>query len=436
MLAARSLPMSKRRDTPARPRIRVAHPHHPETSAVGEGFDPSLSVMAARPPIYPVSTYCFGSAQAMKHFFAVALGTEELEPGSTPELIYARLNNPNAEMFEEALVALEKGGAVAAASFASGMSAIATTLLTLLRPGDVVLHTLPVYGGTDHVLHHLLTPFGIGGRGVRAGDHAQLAAVAREIGERLAMIYVETPANPTLRMTDIAAAARLAAEMRQRHGRAVPLVVDNTFLGPVFQSPLAHGADLVIYSATKYIGGHSDVVAGALVGRDAGLVGRIKGTRAFLGTICEPFSAWLLQRSLATIYTRMVKQSKNAAKIVERLRRHPKIERVHYPALFEGEQAEIFHRQCSAPGGMISIEIAGGEPAAFRFLDALRIAKLAVSLGGVETLATHPKSTVSSEMSAEEQEEAGITDGLVRISIGVEYWRDLLADLEQALDKA
>ena len=388
--------------------------------------------MAARPPIYPVSTYCFKTAADAKKFFAVAVGKLATPPGGG-ELIYARLDNPNAAMFEDLLVPLERG-ATSAASFCSGMAAITTSLLALLRPGDVVLHTEPLYGGTAHLLEHLLREFGIEARGVPAGEIEALESAARELGQRLAMIYVETPANPTLRMTDIAASATVA---RAAGGaRRVYLAVDNTFLGPVFQSPLLHGADLVLYSATKYIGGPSDVVAGAVVARDPELVARIKSTRAFFGTICEPFSAWLLQRSLATIHTRTIKQSKNAARIVERLRNHPRIQKIHYPALFEGEQARIFREQCTAPGGMIALEVAGGEEAAFRFLDSLRLARIAVSLGGVESLATHPRSTVSSEMSDEELERSGIADGLVRFSTGVEYWRDLADDLEQALAKA
>jgi len=411
------------------PRVRVLHP---ETSAVVEGFDPALSVMAARPPIYPVSTYCFHNALEAKQYFDIALGRVEAPAGHSSELIYARLNNPNAEMFEEQIGALEKGAAEAA-SFASGMSAITTVLLSLLRPGDAVLHTCPLYGGTDHVLTHMLQPYGITSHCVDAGATDQVELEAARLGDRLAMIYAETPANPTLRMTDIAALARVARD--RRGARPVRLVVDNTFLGPVFQSPLEHGADLVIYSATKYIGGHSDVVAGAVLARDPALTREIKAHRSFFGTICEPFSAWLLQRSLATIYTRMVKQSKNASRIVERLAGHPRITKIHYPTLFEGEQKRIYEAQCSAPGGMIAIEVDGGEAAAFRFLDSLNLAKLAVSLGSVETLVTHPKTTVSSEMSAEEMERSGITDGLVRLSIGVEYWRDLADDIEQALEK-
>lgn len=412
---------------------RGIHVLHPQTTALTEGFDPALSVMAVRPPIYPVSTFCFRTAAEAKLFFEMALGKVEAPPGAGQELIYARLNNPNAQMFEAALLSLEREAA-ACASFASGMSAITSFFLTVLRPGDTVLYTRPVYGGTDHVLQHMLQPFGIGAHGVPAGNTGALARAAESIGDSLALVYVETPANPTLCMTDIEAAAAIARQASRK--RRVLMAVDNTFLGPVFQSPLVHGADVVLYSATKYIGGHSDLVAGALLARDPGLVDEVKKVRSFFGTICEPFSAWLLERSLATIYTRMVKQSKNASRIVEKLRGHPKIRTIHYPTLFTGEQRRIYDTQCRAPGGMISFEIVGGEAAAFRFLDALRVAKLAVSLGSVESLATHPRTTVSSEMSEDEMERAGITAGLVRFSTGVEYWRDLAKDIEEALDRA
>jgi methionine-gamma-lyase len=230
-------------------------------------------------------------------------------------------------------------------------------------------------------------------------------------------------------------------ELRARVDRAVPdrhapIVVDNTFLGPVFQSPLEHGADACLYSATKFLGGHSDLVAGALTARDPQLVAQVKGTRAFLGTICEPFTAWMLQRSMATLWLRMTKQSKNAAKLVPVLSAHRAIERVHYPTLFSGDQARIYQKQCRAPGSMIALELRGGREVAFRFLNALRIVRLAVSLGGVESLATHPRTTTASEMSDEDLRVSGVTDGLVRLSIGVEYWRDLAADLTQALDAA
>lgn len=405
-------------------------PFHPQTSSISEGYDPRLSVMSVRPPIFPVSTFAFPSAEKAAQSFEVALGKLPAAPGEDVGLIYARLNHPNAEMFEDSLRSVEKG-AKAAACFTSGMSAITTTLLTLARPGGVVLYQRPVYGGTDHFLRHMLPEWNVTAVPIEDGGWE---TALRQHADTVQAVYLETPANPTLHLLDLRAIA--AAVRREVTARHVPIVVDNTFLGPVFQSPLEHGADLCLYSATKFLGGHSDVLAGALTGRDPELVTKVKTTRAFLGTISEPFTAWLLQRSMATLWLRMVKQSKNATRLVDVLKAHPAVDRVHYPTLFTGAQARIFRQQCSAPGSMVSIELHGGRAAAFRFLNALRLFQLAVSLGGVESLACHPRSTTASEMSDEDLAAGGVTAGLVRLSIGVEYWRDLAKDLEQALDAA
>ncbi len=414
-------------DSPRDPR------HHPETRSVAEGFDPRLSVMAVRPPIYPVSTFAFRTAEEAAHWFDVALGRAAAAPGESSSLIYARLNHPNAEMFEDALCAVEKG-AKAALAFSSGMAAITTTLLALLRPGDKLVYCRPVYGGTDWVMTHMLPEWRIETIATDGDSPAAWQKAIAAAGDRLGAVYIETPANPTLRLTDLRAV--IAAVRKAQKDRHVPVLVDNTFLGPVFQSPLQLGADLVLYSATKFLGGHSDLVAGAAAARDPELLGKVRTLRAFLGTICEPFTAWLLQRSMATLHVRMIKQSKNAAKIVEKLKAHPAVERVHHLTQLQGEQAKIFQEQCSAPGSLISIELRGGRAAAFRCLNALKLVRLAVSLGGVESLACHPRSTTASEMTAEDLTASGITEGLVRLSIGIEYWRDIAADLEQALDQA
>ena len=312
---------------------------HPETSSVSEGFDPALSVMAVRPPIYPVSTYAFPTAEVAAHWFEVALGKAAPAKDESVGLIYARLNNPNAEMFEDALCSVDRG-AKAAVAFTSGMSAITTTLLTLARPNSTILYQRPVYGGTDHVFHHLLADWQVRTIPVREGEwDAALTAHAKD----LSVVYLETPANPTLRMIDLAAIS--ASVRRVTPDRRVPIVVDNTFLGPVFQSPLLLGADLAVYSATKFLGGHSDLVAGAITSNDVELATKVRGTRAFLGTICEPFTAWMLQRSMATLHLRMIKQSKNAARLVETFKAHAAVKQVHYPTLFVGEQARIFQRQ-------------------------------------------------------------------------------------------
>ncbi|MFY9343058.1 MAG: aminotransferase class I/II-fold pyridoxal phosphate-dependent enzyme [Planctomycetota bacterium] len=403
-------------------------PFHPETTSISEGFDPTLSVMAVRPPIFPVSTFAFPTAEKAAHWFELALGKASAVAGEEVGLIYARLNHPNAQMFEEALRAADQG-AVAAAAFTSGMAAITTTLLTLARPGQVVLYQRPVYGGTDHVFRHLLPEWNV--EAVRVSDGGWEQALAQH-RDRAAVVYLETPANPTLHLIDLRA---VAASVRAI-APAARIVVDNTFLGPVFQSPLLLGADVCIYSATKYLGGHSDLVAGAVTSTDAELVGCLKTTRAFLGTICDPFTAWLLQRSMATLWLRMVKQSKNATKLVAVLKAHPAVAVVHHPSLCTGDQARIFQQQCKAPGSMVALELHGGRAAAFRFLNALRLIRLAVSLGGVESLACHPRTTTASEMSDDDLRDSGISEGLVRLSIGVEYWRDLAADLTAALDAA
>ncbi len=406
-------------------------PHmHPQTSSVSEGFDPTLSVMAVRPPIYPVSTYCFPNAAAAAHYFEVLLGKKDAVPGEPIGLVYARLNHPNAEMFEDSLRSVERG-AHAAAAFTSGMSAITTTIFTLARPGTKILYQRPVYGGTDHVFRGILPGWNVDAIAVDP-DRWDEALAAH--GKDVSMVYIETPANPTLAMIDLDAMRVLV----DRHcpGGGVPIVVDNTFLGPVFQSPLEHGADLCVYSATKFLGGHSDLVAGAITAKDPAIVTRVKANRAFFGTICEPFTAWMLQRSMATLWLRMTKQSKNASKLVDVIKAHPAVERVHYPTLFVGDQARIFRKQCRAPGSMIAIDLRGGREAAFRFLDQLSLVRLAVSLGGVESLASHPRTTTASEMSDEDLRASGVTEGLVRISVGVEYWRDLAKDITGALDAA
>ena len=252
--------------------------------------------------------------------------------------------------------------------------------------------------------------------------------------EHLAMIFVETPANPTNALVDIAACARLARA--HGGGRRVIVAVDNTFLGPLWQQPLKHGADLVLYSATKYIGGHSDVIAGVCLG-SLDLILQVKGFRTILGTMSGPHTAFLLMRSLETLKLRMTCQMKNARYVADFLADHPKVARVHYLGhLTEDDpQHAIYHRQCSAPGAMISFEVVGGEAEAFRLLNALRLIKLAVSLGGTESLAEHPASMTHSDVDPEERMEMGITPAMVRVSVGVENPEDIIADLRQALEQ-
>jgi methionine-gamma-lyase len=402
---------------------------HPPTEILTRGFDPRLSVGSARPAVFRCSTYVFSSPEAAERAFAVATGAVEPEPGEQVELIYARLNHPNAEILEDQMVPLEPE-ARAAAVFNSGMAAIMTALMTFARPGDGIVYTLPLYGGTLHLIHGLLESFGLQCVAVPAG-HARELDRAIEETPNLKIVFIETPANPTMVMTDIQRAAETCLRRTPK-----PLVfVDNTFLGPAFQHPLRLGADLCLYSATKYMSGFSDLIAGAALARDEELIRRLKASRVIFGNILPPDECWLLDGRLPTVSLRMNRQSKNAQRIAERLVEHPRVRRMRYPTLYDDpEQIKIRLAQCDYPGAMFSMELDGGKAAAFEFLRNLKIARNAVSLGGVETLACHPMTTTHSSYTREELEKAGITEGLVRVSVGVEDWRDLLADFQQALD--
>lgn len=410
-------------------------PLHPESLMMSYGYRPELSEGAVKCPIFQTSTFVFKSAEEGKAFFEIAYGLRKQGPTEELGLIYSRLNNPDLEILEDRLTLWD--GAEKSAVFESGMAAITTTLMTFLRPGDVILHSEPVYGGTDFLLKQILPQFGIRPVGFSARDSREAMErllLKREISDRLAMIYIETPANPTNDLVDIALCSELAKRFSTEQ-RRVLVAVDNTFLGPLWQQPLKHGADLVLYSATKYIGGHSDVIAGVCLG-PAELMSQVKITRTIFGTMAGPWTGWLLLRSLETLKLRMTSQMKNARYVANYLADHPKVEKVYYLGHLTPDhpQYEIYRKQCVAPGGMISFDIVGGEAEAFRFLNSLKLFHLAVSLGGTESLAEHPASMTHSDVDPEERMEMGITDKMVRLSIGVEHPEDLIADLEQALE--
>jgi methionine-gamma-lyase len=406
---------------------------HPATHVLTRGFDPSLSVGSARPAVFRSSTYVFSSPEAAERAFDVVSGRVKPETGEKVDLIYSRLNHPNAEILEDQIVPLEKGAA-SAAVFNSGLAAIMTSILAVARPGDRVVYTVPLYGGTQHFIHQFLEPHGIMGVPVPAGQSEHLDE-AIETTKNLRVVLIETPANPTLRMTNIKRAVQATAAVNARNGERALVMVDNTFMGPTFQHPLALGADLALYSATKYLSGFSDMIAGVAIASDRDLVKKIRELRSMFGNILQPDECWMLDSRLPTVSLRMNRASKNAQRITERLAGHPKIRKIHYPALFDDpEQIRIRIEQCEYPGAMFSLDLTGGRPAAFEFLRRLRLARNAVSLGGVETLACHPRTTIHSSLSAEEWEIAGVTEGLVRVSIGIEDWRDLLSDFQQALD--
>jgi cystathionine beta-lyase/cystathionine gamma-synthase len=408
---------------------KISYRVRPETAVLTRGFDPKLSVGAARPPVYRSSTFVFPSPEAAEKAFAVALGKLKPTDDYRPDLIYARLNHPNAEILEEQLVPLERGSN-AAAVFNSGMAAIFTVMITFLEHGGSMVYTQPLYGGTQHLIHHIIEPLGFRAVPVRAGDTGALEDAIERTGD-LSLVFIETPANPTLTMTDIAKAAALV----RSHGKRALLAVDNTLLGPTFQHPLTCGADLVIYSATKFLGGFSDLLAGAVLASDPELIQSLTGIRALLGNILQADECWILDSRLSTVALRMNRQSKNAQRIAEQLARHPRVRRIHYPSLFtDPEQIRIRDEQTDYPGSLMSLEVEGGKPGAFDFLRRLTIARNAVSLGGVETLACHPATTTHSELTPEELARAGISESMVRISVGTEHWRDLLAEFTRALD--
>ena len=409
---------------------------NPETLALGLGYDPLLSQKAVKPPVFLTSTFQFASAAEGKRFFELAYGLREREVGEHRGLIYSRLNNPNLQIFEERMAAWDR--TEMGATFSTGMAAISTAVLALVSPGDVVLSTSPVYGGTHYLFQHVLARFGVEVRFVPAGDDAPAAlrAAAAEVGaERVRVVFVETPANPNLVHTDIAAVADVSQQLSVgREGPAVVTIVDNTLLGPVFQRPAPLGADLVVYSATKFLGGHSDLVAGVLTG-PAALVGPIKDFRTILGTVTTPFNGWLLLRSLETVSVRMRRQAKSARALAKLLDEHPRVTRVLYPSLLEpgSRQHELFERQCTGEGSLIAFEVDGGEQAAFGVLDRFEVFRLAVSLGGTESLVEHPMAMTHADVPPADLEALGVTAGLIRASVGLEHLSDLKRDLLYAL---
>ncbi len=399
------------------------------------GYDPALSEGAVKSPIFQTSTFAFESAEAGKAFFEVAYGLREPSGGEALGLIYSRLNNPDLEILEDRLTLWD--GAERAAVFASGMAAITTSLLAYLRPGDAIVYSAPIYGGSNHFMRHILPAWDIVTIPFPAGESfGPLEAGLREaIGDRpVGAVLVETPANPTNGLVDIAALAAFTHSLGS-DDRRPPLMVDNTFLGPIFQQPLHHGADIVLYSLTKYVGGHSDVIAGAALG-DAEAMAPIRAMRTFLGTMAGPWSGWLLMRSLETLKLRMEAAARNAGEVARFLAGHPKVRQVNWLGLLPPDHPmrEVYDRQCSGPGAMISFEVHGGEAEAFRFLNALSMVKLAVSLGGTESLAQHPQTMTHADVDPSDQQRFGITPALVRLSVGIEDPGDLAADLAAALD--
>jgi methionine-gamma-lyase len=410
------------------------HRLRPETLMLGYGYDPALSEGSVKPPVFLTSTFVFRSAEERRDYFDVVAGRKEAPEGGAG-LVYSRFNHPNSEIVEDRLAVYE--GAESCVLFSSGMSAISTTILAFARPGDVILHSQPLYGGTETLLARTMADFNIAAVGFVDGVSEPVirAAVQEARGKgRVSVIMIETPANPTNTLVDIKLLRRIADEVGAAQGFRPVLVCDNTLLGPVFQRPLDHGADVSVYSLTKYVGGHSDLIAGAALGSKA-TIAPIKALRGSVGTNLDPHSCWMLGRSLETLGLRMERSNTNAQLVAEYLRDHPKVDKVHHLAfLDEGSEARsVFARQCTGAGSTFSFDIKGGEKQAFAFLNALQIFKLAVSLGGTESLASHPAAMTHSGVPVEVRDRIGVLDTTIRLSVGIEHPDDLIADLTQAL---
>lgn len=403
----------------------------PWSLMMSHGYNAFWSEGAVKPPIFQTSTFAFPSAEHGEDFFKIAYGLRKSTKKHPPGLIYSRVNNPLLEILEDRLGVWEQ--AKDSAAFASGMAAISTLCLALLKPGDTLVYSVPVYGGTDYLFNNILPKYKIKAIPINGGSRFCDRIREKKI-KRADMLFVETPANPNIRLTDLAAARDLANKL-SRKDRPCHFVVDNTFLGPVFQKPLQFDADFSVYSATKFIGGHSDLIAGAVLGRDKELMAQVKAYRTIMGTMAPPFASWLMLRSLETLKIRMESQAQSAELLADWLSKQPIVKSVLYPGLMQSDKAQydIFLKQCTGSGSLIAFEVKGGKKAAFQILNKVKLARLAVSLGGTETLIEHPMTMTHSDVDKKTQKLVGITPGLIRISVGVESTDDLIRDLKQAM---
>jgi len=384
------------------------------TRAIHHAYDPQEHEGALTPPLHLTSTFAFESAEAGGEMFA----------GDREGYIYSRISNPTCTLLEQRIATLEE--AEAGLALASGMGAITATLWTLLSPGDEVIVDETLYGCTFAYLHHGLAKFGITITHLDLTDPANLKAA---ISDKTKLVYFESPANPNMRLVDIEAIASIA------HAAGSKVVVDNTYATPYLTRPIALGADLVVHSATKYLGGHGDVIAGFVVGSAEQIAEiRLYGMKDMTGAVMAPFNAMLILRGLKTLALRMDRHCASALTVAEWLEQQPGVDRVYYPGLDSFGQQELAAKQMFKPGGMIAFELEGGLEAGRTLMNRLKMIQRAVSLGDAETLIQHPASMTHSTYTAEERAEHLISDGLIRMSVGLEEVEDILSDLKQAMD--
>lgn len=429
---ATNKPTPRRKPKPERTEID-GRPLKPSTLMMGHGYDPELSEGSLKAPIFLTSTFAFPSAADGKRHFEGITGKRE---GGAEGLVYSRFNGPNQEILEDRLSIWD--GAEDALTFSSGMTAICILMMAFVSSGDVIVHSGPLYAASEGFVAKVLSKFGVTYVDFPAGASPEeieevLERANRQAdaaGGRVAMVYLESPGNPTNALVDIEA---VKAARDKILDQSCPIAIDNTFLGPLWQRPLDHGADIVAYSLTKYVGGHSDLVAGSIAGAKHWM-DPVRALRNTMGGIVDPNTAWMLLRSLETVELRMQRAGENAARVCAFLKQHPKIAGLGYLGMIEdARQQDIYDRHCLGAGSTFSLFLKGGEAECFRFLDNLTIAKLAVSLGGTETLASHPASMTHLSVPHARRQQLGISDSLVRISIGIEDAGDLIADFDQAL---
>lgn len=410
---------------------------HLETQMMSYGYDPFLSEGAVKPPVFLTSTFAFRTAEDGAAFFDIVSGRKPAPPDTGAGLVYSRFNHPNLEIVEDRLALLD--GAEAAAVTSSGMSAISNVLHTFLRPGDQIVHSTPLYGGTETLVRKIFPEWGVGSHAFIDGlslEQMQQTLERAVAAGRVGLFYVETPANPTNSLIDMQAVGQVLDAFAARHGYRPVSACDNTMLGPIFQRPIQHGIDLSIYSLTKYVGGHSDLVAGGVTG-SAALIGKLKLVRGAFGSQLDPHSSWMIARSMETLVLRMERAAKTGTTVARWMANNPHRKvTVHHPELEESPAYQaVYRRQCTGPGSTFSFTLEGGRERAFRFINALTLFKSAVSLGGTESLLCHPASTTHSGVAAQVRAQVGISEGLIRVSIGLEHEDDLIADLAQALQQ-
>ncbi|WP_136799650.1 cystathionine gamma-synthase family protein [Desulfosediminicola ganghwensis] len=411
----------------------------PTTQMTAYGYNPLFSEGSVKPPVFLTSTFTFQSAEEGAEFFDEVAGRKPVDQDrGAGGLVYSRFNHPNCEIVEDRLAILD--GTESALITSSGMAAISSLFLTFARPGDSIVHYSPLYGGTETLLSNYFNSWGV--TPMAFFDGLADAPLTESLTKAYAkgpvkIVYLETPANPTNSMIDLAMCRQVVDKWSQSRGIASPLIVcDNTLLGPVFQKPHDFGIDLCIYSLTKYIGGHSDLIAGAITGKKA-LLHKLRLTRSSFGFQLDPHSSWMLTRSLETVFLRMERAAKSGVKVAEWLAGNKLLPcKLLHPHFLDDQTKNVYERQCTGPGSTFSFVVEENRQLAFKILNELQLFQLAVSLGGTESLVCHPASTTHSGVPVDIREKVGISEGMIRLSVGLEDPDDLIEDLRQAFAQA